>query len=180
MKKFLTILLLMIALSANAQHLTFSGIPIDGNINAFSQKLAAKGYRVSKKNASLNFPNTRLFEGNYMGQKVELYVSYVKTSKIVYEVKVVYGDTQKSFCDNFIEKIKASIETKYNGRFEKENSQMIGGESAIVHYIYNPLDVYLGYITTSVCYHNFTYNSFIIYWDKKNGLTNNNEELDDI
>lgn len=176
----LLLLSLLITICCQAQHLTFSGIPIDGTINAFAQKLAAKGYKVSKHNAALNFPNTRLFEGSYMGENVELYVSYIKSTKIVYEVKVVYDGEKKMYCDNFLEKIRSSIETKYDGRYEKENSKMISDEKAEVYYIYNPLDIYLGSIVTATCYGNYKYASFIIYKDAKNSIKNDDEQLDDI
>ena len=45
MKRIIFILLLLYALAASAQnHLEFNGIPIDGSISAFTEKMKAAGY----------------------------------------------------------------------------------------------------------------------------------------
>lgn len=47
MKRIIFILLLLSALAASAQsHLEFNGIPIDGSVSAFTEKMKAAGYRV--------------------------------------------------------------------------------------------------------------------------------------
>ena len=47
MKRIIFILLLLCALAASAQtHLEFNGIPIDGSVSAFTEKMKAAGYPV--------------------------------------------------------------------------------------------------------------------------------------
>ena len=44
-KVFISIMLLMITLSINAQHMSFMGIPMGTHINNFKQSIISKGFK---------------------------------------------------------------------------------------------------------------------------------------
>ena len=51
MKKILMILFAMLmTVNVYSQHMKFMGVPIDGNINSFAAKMAAKGFTISPRN----------------------------------------------------------------------------------------------------------------------------------
>ena len=83
--KILLIFFLM-PLSVNAQHLSFLGIPLDGNIEAFSAKLKAKGY-VFNNSSKTARKGIRYFDGKFMDKDVDVYIEYDKyNNNTVYSV----------------------------------------------------------------------------------------------
>lgn len=60
------------------------GIPIDGNVNSFCQKLIEKGF--SKDNG--NAPNAYCFIGKFYGEDANIQVDYTYNTHTVYSVTV--------------------------------------------------------------------------------------------
>ena len=87
MKKFFfTLCFLIVAIVANAQeHLSFKGIPIEGSITTFCQKLKAKGL-VQVHSAD----NIRLFTGDFTGRDATIGVVADQTGKKVFSVVVIF------------------------------------------------------------------------------------------
>lgn len=65
--------------------MTFMGIPIDGHINSFTQKIKSKGFTIAPANK--HYSNGRLFIGEFCGEKVLAFACYSK-SKSVYCIEV--------------------------------------------------------------------------------------------
>ena len=78
---FFTCLFCSLALFAQ-EHLTFKGIPIDGNIRDFSQKLEDNGYSPNYGNSSDAF---RWFDGDFMGKQSVILVPFT-SSGLVFKV----------------------------------------------------------------------------------------------
>lgn len=73
-------------------HLIFNGIPIDGPISRFEQRLAMKGFK-PRYDVNKNLPiGERSYKGNYMGYAVDfISVYFSPKTKKVYRVEVVIG-----------------------------------------------------------------------------------------
>ncbi|MDE6569670.1 MAG: hypothetical protein K2K43_03495 [Alistipes sp.] len=85
-KLFVTLTLLFAAINVMAQeHLSFKGIPIEGSMTAFCQKLKAKGFTfIGQEN------NTSLFSGDFTGRKATVGVAATDDGKNVFIVAVIF------------------------------------------------------------------------------------------
>lgn len=87
MRHFLLSILLCVTIYANAQdHLTFKGIPIEGSMAAFCQKLKAKGFTQMGKDK-----NITLFTGDFTGRQATVGVGASDDGKNVFSVVVLFG-----------------------------------------------------------------------------------------
>ena len=70
---------------SNSEHLTFKGIPIEGSMTEFCQKLKAKGFKsVGKEN------NLALFIGDFTGRNATICVTATDDGKSVFAVTVLF------------------------------------------------------------------------------------------
>lgn len=89
MKRILIALLFIFscigAMAQNAnEHFKFMGIPINGTLESFSQKLVAKGMKRQQ-----GWDNTGAFSGTFAGERnCEVYVNRIPSRNIVYKVVV--------------------------------------------------------------------------------------------
>ena len=117
MKTLLKILILFMgfltASSANAQHLEFMGIPLNGTIANFQSKLLKKGCRIMKDNSS--YPvGIRGFEGVFAGDKADIFVYYNPKTQIVYQARVAIDcDGDKEEAENMFYRYKDLLYKKY-------------------------------------------------------------------
>lgn len=87
MKRFSAILVLFfVAISVVAQeHLSFKGIPIEGSMTTFCQKLKAKGFTsIGRDN------NVRMFSGDFTGRKAMVGVGATDDGTKVHSVVVLF------------------------------------------------------------------------------------------
>lgn len=87
MKKVIfTLTLLFVTISVVAQeHLSFKGIPIEGSMTEFCQKLKAKGFTsIGREN------NLTLFSGDFTGRKATVGVTATDDGKNVFAVIVLF------------------------------------------------------------------------------------------
>lgn len=87
MRKFLvTITLLFAVINIMAQeHLSFKGIPIEGSMTEFCQKLKAKGFiSIGREN------NITMFSGDFTGRKATVGVTATDDGKNVFAVVVLF------------------------------------------------------------------------------------------
>ena len=124
MKKLLLSLLVMsFSLTAFAQeHMTFKGVPIDGNVSDFVNKLVEKGLTVSKYDGLVGDPSVRVMNGTFAGiQNCDIIILSVPSTKIVCKVSVTTPNS-KSWDDVLYEynTLKKSLLEKYsNGEVNK-------------------------------------------------------------
>lgn len=89
MKKFiLTVMLFFVVMGGMAQktdHLSFKGIPIEGSMTAFCQKLEAKGFTSLGKDE-----NVSLFTGDFTGRNAMVGVTAADDGKNVFGVVVLF------------------------------------------------------------------------------------------
>lgn len=111
---------LLSPMGALAEHLQFMGVPINGTISTFHQKLLAKGLRPSTYNNRLEV-GVRAFEGRFAGYDVTIFVYYDETSKIVYQCRVAFEDESQSDARSRLSIFKQNIADKY--RYNSLNSE---------------------------------------------------------
>jgi hypothetical protein len=92
MKKIIfTLITLCFALNSIAQeHLTFKGIPIEGSMTSFCQKLKSKGLKqvATKKNVTL-------FLGDFTGRDAKIAVGATDDGKNVHSVVVMFDPSEE-------------------------------------------------------------------------------------
>ena len=72
----------------NSEHLTFKGIPIEGSMNTFCQKLKAKGFTSIGRENKL-----ALFTGNFTGQDATIGVKATDDGKNVFAITVIFDSS---------------------------------------------------------------------------------------
>jgi len=115
MKKnaILSICLFAFAFFANAQHLTFKGIPITGTCTNFKTKLASQGFTfIYEDNEYLQM------EGKFLDLKSMLNVKKTSVTHTVYSVEVTWGEDlyYSEYATNIEEqfkKLKNAMISKY-------------------------------------------------------------------
>lgn len=92
MRKFLvplTLLFSVISIIAQ-EHLSFKGIPIEGNMTEFCQKLKTKGFtQIGRDN------NVTLFTGDFTGRKSTVGVEATGDGKSVHSVVVLFDESSE-------------------------------------------------------------------------------------
>jgi hypothetical protein len=116
MKRFLSFfvaLVLTLGVMAQTQHLKFQGIPLNGTISAFHQKLVAKGFKHDAVLSKGLAVGSRAFSGVCFGKKCIVGVYYIPKTKLVYSVGVIiqYDDEDVQYAD--FEKINEALAKKY-------------------------------------------------------------------
>lgn len=116
MKKLvITLLFSLVTLLSYAQteHVQFMGIPINGTINQFQQKLQAKGIKYDQAASREVGVGTRVFKGIFAGEDSQFFVAYIPKSKIVYYVGVVIKCYSEDVAQSKLNKFKSLLEDKY-------------------------------------------------------------------
>ena len=79
MKRFLSLFVMLVmtlGVMAQTQHMKFMGIPLNGTISAFHQKLVAKGCKHDVEVSKVAGVGSRAFTGTFFGEKSGIYVYY--------------------------------------------------------------------------------------------------------
>ena len=118
----LFIVFMMCTISINAQHLSFMGIPINGNIKDFQSKLTTKGIRVDRSKSKDAPVGQRVFNGKFQGYNSEIEVFYNRKTKNVYKVEVTIYSKKQSVIQSILDASMQTIEKKYRCSFEEEPS----------------------------------------------------------
>ncbi len=107
---FLCFIALLAAVSASAQeHLSFKGIPIEGSVVSFCQKLKAKGYTQIAKQQ-----NTTFLSGDFTGLKATVGVVASEETNNVFGVMVFFDpSTEWNVLTSTYEHYKALYTRKY-------------------------------------------------------------------
>ena len=119
MKKQLLLLVITLFVSTGAmaqtEHLKFMGIPLNGIITQFQNKIMAKGLQVNSAANKFIPAGCRAFTGVFSGKNADIYVYYDEKNKLVYRAKAVITFYQDSYRQSAFEKFKESLDNKYSG-----------------------------------------------------------------
>lgn len=116
MKRTILILfgIILLSIVAEAAHLEFMGIPINGTISSFQTKLLAKGSTVGKNNKDLP-TGIRSFDGVFAGKDCEIIVWYNHRTKHVYQVRAIVECISLEVAHNTFDYYKNLLNQKYSG-----------------------------------------------------------------
>lgn len=111
MKRIIFILLLLYALAASAQsHLEFNGIPIDGSVSAFTEKMKKIGYVVDPVSKSMPAGQRWFADPD---RDVTVCVSYDVKSKNVFCVSQIFQFNNAVACRRFFDGMKKRLSSRY-------------------------------------------------------------------
>ena len=179
MKKILTIVLaLVLTLGAHAQdeHMKFMGIPLDGNISTFQNKLSAKGVKPDTQFNASSPVGSRLYYGDFAGYEASFHVYYDKNTKIVYRAKACIRNTDLSIVERYYKEIKKLIQTKYEDGIEDIGEQE-GHESYLMTIPEGYVSIYISKYTET---YPIQYTIHVDYEDYNNSVKHEKSKLDDI
>ena len=180
------------------EHLSYMGIPITGTITQFQAKLQAKRCSLDKQTSNSLGVGCRAFKGNFIGNKVTIFVYYDENTKVVYRVKSVISKISENIADQKYEYIKNMLLQKYGMTYSNYGEQT-GKESfsiLVEGKLLNPkmdltslplssngfkgnIDLFIAKDETFLSYP-FDYNLHIDYYDAINYEKHLNRELEDI
>lgn len=180
------------------KHLKYMGIPINGTITQFQAKLIAKGCVHDKLTSNSLGVGCRAFKGNFIGNKVTIFVYYDENTKVVYRVKSVISKISENIADQKYEYIKNMLLQKYGMTYSNYGEQT-GKESfsiLVEGKLLNPkmdltslplssngfkgnIDLFIAKDETFLSYP-FDYNLHIDYYDAINYEKHLNRDLEDI
>ena len=134
MRKILILILLSIALVANAQidHFNFMGIPLDGKISSFNRELKKKGFSLEPY-VGKEFDGTYIYKGIFAGNLAQVFVFYDVKTKIVYQACVVIErnskylviDSYKDMCNKLEEKYINDEGVAYMRKLNREKGEQM-------------------------------------------------------
>ena len=180
MKKALLFLagcLMVLTIQAQAKHLNFMGIPLNGTITQFQGKLTAKGLTPYTKLNQVLPVGTRAFEGTFAGEEAVIHTYYNTKTKIVYRAKAVIDALDKNDVEDKLKKYKNQLTEKYS-LCEWEDREY-EGRPAYVLSVYDDEKDYLGAICLYTSYH-IEYCLHVDYLDCANSEANENKNMDDL
>lgn len=171
-----------ICMFAQSEHVKFMGIPLNGTILQFQQKLVAKGCRHDTRTSSV-FPNgIRAFNGSFAGHKADIYVYYDETTKIVYRAKAVITCNGENIRDVQFNDIKNLLDTKYGTLFSQKDTQE-GFDSYLFPILSEQSSEIIGSVAIYVTENQYGYHEYSLhvdYYDSNNNQKHERKRLEDI
>lgn len=115
MKRIITLVLLVITfcLSAQAQsHLTFLGIPIDGDVYSFCKKLKKKGF-IDNSSSQRYYEDGVCFTGDFRGNNANVFLGWNGKTRKVCTVTLTMKIYNASECKSFVNDFLKEYESNY-------------------------------------------------------------------
>lgn len=183
MKRFILITsLCLMAISINAQteHVKFMGIPLNGTITQFQQKLQAKGVRYDQVGSREIGSGIRKFTGNFAGMESEIYVYYDDKTKIVYRAKAVIQFSELNHAKSKLEDYKYMLKEKYLS-FLSEEGEQDGYPTFLISIADSNYNDIIGNVSLYMSdYLSYYYFLHIDYYDSANYNKHENKVMDDL
>ena len=170
MKRFLSffvMLVLTLGVMAQTQHMKFMGIPLNGTISAFHQKLVAKGCKPEVEYNKTAPVGARVFIGTFFGEKASIHVYYTAETKVVYRAKACIERDSEDMIIRIYNEVKSALEEKYPDAY-MDKGEHNGYES--MHFLTSQGEIVL-YVSKSNVYAD-KYNLYIDYYDAENFIKN--------
>ena len=185
MKKVgLSILFLMLSVCSFAQneHIKFMGIPLNGTIQQFHQKLVGRGCKHDVKLSGMMAKGTRAFNGSFAGNKATIFVYYDENTNIVYRAKAVIDCSGEGIRDSQFNDIKNLLDTKYGTLLsEKGTHEDYDAYSYII--FSDNTDKLIGHVDLYISKQEFGFHKYSLhvdYFDIVNSEKHDQKRLDDI
>lgn len=199
MKKFLVFMLGMLLCTAalaqtESEHLTFKGIPIDGSVSSFVEKMEQKGFTYLS-----TIDNTAVLKGTFAGyDNCEIYVNPIKQKDLVYLVGVHFPSVNnwEALSTNYYW-LKNMLTTKYGdpsectetfeaySQPEDDQTRMLYVQTDQCKYesVYRTskgaIKLYIAHLHDDGYYQDYCYVS-LLYGDNINDSKNQSQAIDDL
>ena len=111
MKKNIIILIAFVftvSLNAQNRHMSFLGIPINGTIQNFHNKLVSKGFKLYERKS-----DHYIYIGSFAGYPCELYATFSQQTKTVYDVTLWFDEYLEIPCNYKFDEFEKAIKNKY-------------------------------------------------------------------
>lgn len=172
---FFVMLVLTLGVMAQTQHLKFMGIPLNGTISAFHQKLVAKGCKPYVEYNKTAPVGSRVFIGTFFGEKADIHVYYNAKTKVVYRAKACIERSSEDMVIQKYNEVKSALEEKYPNAYMDKDEQE-GKESIGFYTDQGWIDLYVSKSVVSA----ETYTLHIDYYDEVNNKKNENSKMNDL
>lgn len=173
---FFVMLVLTLGVMAQTQHMKFMGIPLDGTISAFHQKLVAKGCKPNVEYNKTAPVGARLFIGTFFGEKANIFVYYNAKTKVVYRAKACIQCSSEHDIIWKYNEVKSALEEKYPNAY-MSNSEEYGYDSVN---FYTDQGLIVLYVYKYDDYSETPYSLQIDYFDDVNFKKNENSKMNDL
>ena len=173
---FFVMLVLALGVMAQTQHMKFMGIPLNGTISAFHQKLVAKGCKHDVEVSNAVGAGGRAFTGTFFGEKAGIYVYYNAKTKVVYRAKAVIHRSSEDDIIRKYNEVKSALEEKYPNAY-MDKAEDYGYESVGLFTDSGWIDLY---VRKYDHYSETPYALHIDYYDDVNFKKNENSKMNDL
>lgn len=113
MTLLLACVLSVLSMSAQTEHMKFAGIPLDGTIDQFQQKLLDKGYTLNKEMSHILPSGIRAYTGVFIGEDANIAIYYDEGTQNVYSGKAFFENLSESDADDRFAYVKSLLIQKY-------------------------------------------------------------------
>ena len=180
----LSFLLLMLTAWSFAQneHVKFMGIPLNGTIQQFHQKLVGKGCGHDVKTSNMLGNGARAFKGTFAGNKADIVIFYDESTKIVYRAKAIISCYGESARDSKFNDMKDLLDTKYGPLFSFKDTHE-GYDSYVWSIFSEASDQLIGTVGIFVTENELGFHEYSLhvdYYDFDNNKKHDQKRLDDI
>ena len=178
---FLTVMITVCSF-AQTEHIKFMGIPLNGTIPQYHQKLVAKGCSHDVKTSSMLGNGARAFKGSFAGNKADIVIFYDESTKIVYRAKAIISCYGESTRDSKFNDMKDLLDTKYGSLFSFKDTHE-GYDSYVWSIFSETSEQMIGTVGIFVTENEFGFHEYSLhvdYYDFANNKKHDQKRLDDI
>lgn len=179
----LLFLLLSCTVFAQREYMKYMGIPLNGSITNFQQKLEAKGVKLNKVVNSKVAVGTRVFKGPFSGENADVYVYYNEKTKIVYRAKAVIEYPTKDIGERNFEKFSSMLKEKYLSGVVKDGEQE-GHPALCMRVLDNNFEFTIGFVSMYISDANDYFDEHVYlhidYEDEANSQSDKHTNMDDL
>lgn len=166
----------------SGMHLKFAGIPLNGSISQFHNKLTGKGFQ-QNVTLSKSLPvGCRAYKGTFVGEESDVYVYYDSSDKRVYRAKSVITVMDDDIAKSKYNDIKGMLQLKYS--LDKQEESTYEGKPSLSISVSNSTGEIIGTIGLYMTSYGYSYDkSFAVHIDYEdlvnsiNHLSNKMEDL---
>lgn len=113
-KTIVTLLLFLCCMIVQGQaHMKFMGIPLNGNVELFTQKLKAKGLTCDVAKTKVSPSGVKIYKGLFMGEDSEFMILFNPKDKNVFAVEVSMDYSSLELAKTPFDNISKQLKKKY-------------------------------------------------------------------
>ena len=173
--------LISISIYSQNDHIKFMGIPLNGSIDQFQNKLLSKGIKYDAKASKILESATRAYTGYFSGYKSRIMVYYDEKTKIVYRAKAIIENYDKDSRNNAYEDLKKKLVLKYGEiKYEGEHNNYPAIGITVYDDRYNILGSVSLFMSDPIYEYMNEYYLHVDYEDLINSNKHENNTMDDL